>query len=39
MRDEQRRDIIRQLAFDEEKVVELVREGQGEVLKVWEFNG
>jgi hypothetical protein len=36
---EQRRDVIRQLAFDEEKIVGLVREGQGEVLKVWGFNG
>jgi hypothetical protein len=27
------------LAFDEEKIVGLVREGQGEVLKVWGFNG
>jgi hypothetical protein len=39
VRDEQKRDIIRQLAFDEEKIVGLVREGQGEVLKVWGFNG
>jgi len=31
-------DIIRQLAFDEEKIVGLVREGQGEVMKVWGFN-
>jgi len=37
--DEKKRDIIRQLAFDEEKIVGLVREGQGEVLKVWGFNG
>lgn len=33
------RDVIRQLAFDEEKIVGLVREGQGEVMKVWGFNG
>jgi hypothetical protein len=39
IRDEKERDIIRQLAFDEEKIVGLVREGNGEVLKVWGFNG
>lgn len=39
VKDEKRRDVIRQLAFDEEKIVGLVREGQGEVLKVWGFNG
>jgi hypothetical protein len=33
------RDVIRQLAFDEEKIVGLVREGTGEVMKVWGFNG
>lgn len=33
------RDIIRQLAFDEEKIVGLVREGASEVMKVWGFNG
>lgn len=38
-RREVRRDVIRQLAFDEEKIVGLVREGQGEVMKVWGFNG
>lgn len=35
---EKDRDIIRQLAFDEEKIVGLVREGQGEVMRVWGFN-
>lgn len=35
---EKERDTIRQLAFDEEKIVGLVREGQGEVMKVWGFN-
>lgn len=38
-RGENKRDVIRQLAFDEEKIVGLVREGAGEVMKVWGFNG
>lgn len=33
------RDVIRQLAFDEEKIVGLVREAGAEVMKVWGFNG
>jgi hypothetical protein len=39
IRGEEQRDVIRQLAFDEEKIVGLVREAKGEVLKVWGFNG
>ena len=38
-KDHKERDVIRQLAFDEETIVGLVREGQGEVMKVWGFNG
>ena len=38
-REDKRREIIRQLAFDEERIVGLVREGGGEIMKVWGFNG
>jgi hypothetical protein len=38
-RGERDRDVIRQLAFDEERIVGLVRQGQGEIMKVWGFNG
>jgi hypothetical protein len=37
-REDKQREIIRQLAFDEEKIVGLVREGHGEIMKVWGFN-
>ena len=38
-REDKQREVIRQLAFDEEKIVGLVREGGGEIMKVWGFNG
>lgn len=33
------REVIRQLAFDEEKIVGLIQGGNGEVMRVWGFNG
>lgn len=38
-REDKQREVIRQLTFDEEKIVGLVREGGGEIMKVWGFNG